>query len=317
MLEGQNGKNGIGWDGYNSKMKYIQSSDNSLIKEVKSLKVKKYRQAKKLFSIEGLRIIEDALKSDFKVKYLFISDRVLPFDIATKSDVSLNSVLNSVKNSRITDILSVCISKNCGIYIIQDKIFKEISDTKTPQGILAVIRMNEYSLQDILKNSLISGNSKGKADKNRIIILDGIKDPGNMGTIIRTANGAGFGGIIVSKECVDIYNPKVLRATMGSIFYIPQFLCTNFADTLYKIKDYNIKIYASHLEKGDNYFDVDMTGDIALIIGSEAHGISKEASLIADSFVKIPMSKGTESLNASVAAGILMYEPLRQTMSHK
>lgn len=178
--------------------------------------------------------------------------------------------------------------------------------------------MNSYSLRDIIdnlgnisENSNISCNISYNITTN-IVILDSIQDPGNMGTIIRTADAAGFRGIIISKGCVDPYNPKVLRTTMGSIFHIPLHLCDNLKKTLTEIKASNIRIYATHLKGSKNYYETDMTGNVAIIIGNEANGISNESQLMADELIRIPMPGKAESLNASVAAGLLMYESLRQ-----
>lgn len=298
-------------------MKFISSSNNSLIKEVKSLKTKKNRQSKELFFVEGVRIIEEALMSSAHIKSIFISTETTDVenDIRDRNyardgkGLRIEEYIKKIKNDRIAAILSTADYHGCEIYAIPESLFKDISDTETPQGILAIIKMNEYSLNDVIGKSSKCGIG---INKGNIVILDEIQDPGNMGTIIRTADAAGFSGIITSKGCVDPYNPKVLRSTMGSIFHIPIFLCNNLTETLAKIKTNGIRIYAAHLEGSKNYYEVDMTQNTAVIIGNEANGISSESISMADEFIKIPMPGRVESLNASVAAGILMYEPIRQ-----
>jgi RNA methyltransferase, TrmH family len=265
-------------------MEMITSNQNSFIKEVKSLKLKKNREDKKFFFIEGERFVEEAVKEEVEINKIFISDSYI-------KNVNEGSILRKIEQ------------KENYIYLLPDKLFQEISDTENPQGILAIIKMKEHEFSDVFN------------EKSFIIILDSIQDPGNMGTIIRTADAVGATGIIYSKGCVDIYNPKVLRGSMGSIFHLPVVYCENLFTTIEIIKKRNIKIYAAHLKADKNYFDVDMHNTIAIIIGNEANGINDELASLADTFVKIPMEGKAESLNASVAAGILMYEVARQRMN--
>ncbi len=298
-------------------MKFISSSNNTLIREVKALKTKKNRQSKGLFFVEGVRITEEALVSSAQVKNIFISTdtTVVENDIRDGSytrdgrGIKVEEYIKKIKNDRMAAILSTADYRGYEICAIPESLFREISDTETPQGILAVIKMDNYNLEDIIYKPLNYGIGPNKGN---IVVLDEIQDPGNMGTIIRTAEAAGFSGIIISKGCVDPYNPKVLRSTMGSIFHIPIFSCNNLAETLVKIKTNGTRIYAANLEGSKNYYEVDMTEDVAIVIGNEANGISSESVSMADEFIKIPMPGRVESLNASVAAGILMYEPLRQ-----
>lgn len=138
-----------------------------------------------------------------------------------------------------------------------------------------------------------------------------------MGTIIRTADAAGMTGVIVSKGCVDVYNPKVLRSTMGSIFHIPICQSQDIFETMDRMKKRGIKICAAHLEGSCDYFDLEYKNNIAIVIGNEANGISEEVKNFADILVRIPMPGRAESLNASVAAGILMYEILRKNIGKR
>jgi len=275
-------------------MEYITSVNNPLIKKIKSLKVKKYRELNGLFFIEGKRFVEEALLSGADIEHIIVSREM-------------------EKDTEISRLITMGREKAKEIIAVSQNVLNEISDTTTPQGILAVVKMKKYSLEDIVpeENDNLCDNIKENPCRH-YVILDGIQDPGNMGTIIRTADAAGFNGVIVSKGCVDLYNPKVLRSTMGSVFHIPVYFSDDLAETLDKLKSRAVKIYASHLNATKNYYEVDMTRNAAIIIGSEANGISDISVEMADELIKIPMPGKAESLNASVAAGLLMYETIRQ-----
>jgi RNA methyltransferase, TrmH family len=259
----------------------ITSAQNPVIKDVKSLKSRKYREEKGLFFAEGSRIVEEAVKENNDVIYTIISE----------------DYISENESSFLLDKLEKSTSRN---YVVPSGLFKELSDTETPQGILAVIALKKYSFND-------------KAINNGLfLILDMIRDPGNMGTIIRTADAAGLTGVVITGGCVDAYNPKVVRSTMGSIFHIPLYYFDTGIDAIRFLKAKGIKIYASHLKGACSIYEADLTCPAAIIIGSEADGISEDTALQADMLVRIPMNGKAESLNASVAAGIIMYEAVRQ-----
>ncbi len=260
-------------------MDIITSNQNLLIKEIKGLELRKNREEKGLFIAEGLRFVEESVKEKALIDKIVVSNTFLEG----------KSAMDRIRNMGLP------------CYVVSDKIFKEISDTQTPQGILAVIKKKDALIGDIIKSS------------NKIVMLESLQDPGNMGTIIRTADAAGMTGIILSKGCVDVYNRKVLRSTMGSIFHLPIHRTDDFIGTIKELKAKGIKVYASHLEGSINYYDIDECQNTAVIIGNEANGISDEAAMAADCLIKIPMPGKAESLNASVAAGILMYEILRKS----
>ena len=184
--------------------------------------------------------------------------------------------------------------------VVEERIFEKLSDTKTPQGILSVVRQPKYELSDILREG------------NLYVILEDIQDPGNMGTIVRTAEGAGVAGIIMTKGCVDIYNPKTIRSTMGSVYRVPFVYVEDIAEAIAQIKAAGISIYAAHL-KGEKYYDHINYGRAAFLIGNEGNGLKDDTAALADTYIKIPMSGKVESLNAAVATSILMYEHSRQT----
>lgn len=258
----------------------IMSSSNKLIKEIKSLHNKKDRWNKKCFFIEGTRSIEQCMKSKIDIKYIVYSEELLGSDGF--------KLIEQIENYGYE------------LYEISKSIFKEISDTDNPQGILAVVEFMENTIESALK------------EENFFILLDRVQDPGNMGTIIRTADAFGANGVIVTNGCVDVYNPKTVRSTMGSIFQIPIIHMRNIDDAIETLKNKNINIISTSLNTDKYSYDIDFIKDSALVIGNEANGVSEQIIENSDELVKIPMSGSAESLNAGVASAVLMYEVLRQ-----
>ena len=188
--------------------------------------------------------------------------------------------------------------------VVSDSVFKKISDTVTPQGIMAIVEKNAYTLDDIIENVNNNITQKGRSC---VVVLDRLQDPGNLGTIVRTGEGAGISGIIMSSGCADIYNPKVIRSTMGSIFRVPFTVVSDLPEAIETLKENSITTYAAHL-KGEEYNKGVFEKNVALLIGNEAKGLSHEVSGKADRLIKIPMEGKVESLNAAIATAILMYQ---------
>ena len=186
------------------------------------------------------------------------------------------------------------------VELVSDQVMKEISDTMTPQGVLALVRMLEYSLHDLLQQ-----------ETPLFLVLENLQDPGNLGTILRTGEGAGISGIIMSRDTVDIYNPKVTRSTMGSIFRVPFVYVDDLFEVVEKMKDKNITTYAAHLN-GTDYTREDYKAGTAFFIGNEGNGLTNELTDKAQKKIKIPMCGKVESLNAAMASGLLVYEARRQ-----
>ena len=185
--------------------------------------------------------------------------------------------------------------------VLGDLVFAAVSDTQTPQGILCVVRQSRYQAEEII-------NRKNA----HLLILENLQDPGNLGTIIRSAEGAGVDGVILSKDCVDMYNPKTIRSTMGSIYRMPFVYADCLDDILVLLKENGIRTYAAHLEGQSSYDREDYRAGCAFLIGNEGSGLSEALSRKADVRIRIPMHGKLESLNAAVAASILMYEASRQ-----
>lgn len=262
-------------------METIQSKDNALVKETKKLKEKRYRVEKSQFLIEGFRFVEEALKSSYKVSEIFLSDEAVSKWYSFEMEAKLQ--------------------KYTKVYIVKNSVLQLLSSTETPQGIVAVVNNRDVEIVD---------------KEGFYILVDRIQDPGNMGTIIRTAHAAGAIGVIVTKGTVDVYNEKTLRSTMGSIFNIPviEDKNLNLVDILRKK---GFKLVVSSLSKSENFYEVNLTGKIIIAVGNEGGGISEELYNMGDLKVKIPMPGNAESLNVSVAASIMMFEAVRQKLTTK
>lgn len=188
-----------------------------------------------------------------------------------------------------------------GYELVSEEVFERISDTQTPQGILCVLHQPEYDLDGLLK-----------AENPLFVILENLQDPGNLGTILRTGEGAGITGVIMSNGTVDIFNPKVIRSTMGSVYRVPFLYVKELEEILPILHKKGIKTYAAHL-KGVNYYqEAKFDGPSAFLIGNEGNGLTDTIANLAGEYIKIPMEGKVESLNAAVAASLLMYEAHRQ-----
>ena len=266
----------------------ITSVNNSKIKHVSALiSSKKERMSVKSFVAEGTKMFLEA--DPLKITEAYISE-------------SFYKRLFEVDKSNHTGLMLDVYNKleKVPYEVVSDSVFKKMSDTVTPQGILIVVKVNVRKLNDILSEYV------GKPLK--IIALEGLQDPGNMGTIVRTSEAAGFDFILAGSNTVDIYSAKVVRSTMGSVFRIPIVFTDTLYDDIETIKNHGVKVYAAHLKGECSYRDVDYNDRLMILIGNEGRGLTDEASDKADTLVKIPMKGMVESLNASVAAAILMYE---------
>lgn len=185
--------------------------------------------------------------------------------------------------------------------VLSDSVFKAVSDTRTPQGILALVRMPEYTLSQLLAG-----------ERTHLLIAESIQDPGNLGTMFRTGEGAGITGVILNKTTVDVYNPKTIRSTMGSIYRVPFVVAENLSRTLTELKAAGVQLYAAHLKGTMSYDEPDYKKPSGFLIGNEGNGLSDEIARMADTYIRIPMEGKVESLNAAIAATLLMYEVNRQ-----
>lgn len=261
-------------------MKVISSKDNEIIKKIKSLKEKKYRDIENCYIIEGIKLVKEAIAENAKIKQIVVCE-----DCINDGEIDTDTLYEIAKFD---------------VVYVTEKVFKTITDVKTPQGIIAVIEKNNI-------------NSKIDYNQDIIIALDGVQDPGNLGTILRTVDSANLKQIILSKESADSYNPKVVRSTMGAIFRVNIIEVDSLKDMLQEAKKNDFKVMVTSLDTKNSIYDVDYSKKV-IVIGNEANGVSKEVQAIADEKVKIPMLGKTESLNASVAAGIMIYEYVRKKL---
>lgn len=258
----------------------ITSHTNKGIKEVIQLAQKtKARKEKGLFVAEGMKMFLEAPVDE--IQKVYVSASFLE-QVSAACKAKLDSIL-------------------CQYEIVSDEVFKKMSDTKTPQGILCVMRQKAYGLEDMLIT-----------DNPLLLIIEDIQDPGNLGTIFRAGEGAGVTGIIMSGGTVDIYNPKTIRSTMGSVYRMPFLYTDNTHIIIEELKKRNVTIYAAHLQGSKIYDACDYKKGSAFLIGNESKGLKDETADKADVRIKIPMLGEVESLNAAVAASILFYEAARQ-----
>lgn len=187
--------------------------------------------------------------------------------------------------------------------VVSDAVFETLSDTKSPQGIMAVVKQASYTLKDLLGDG---------SRQPLILVLEHLQDPGNLGTMLRAGEAAGITGVLMNSDCVDIYNPKTVRGTMGSLFRVPFLVTEDLQRDLALLKEKGVVSYAAHLEGSVSYEAGDYRQGTAFLIGNEANGLSDALSAVADRRIRIPMEGRVESLNAAMAATVLMFEAARQ-----
>ena len=257
----------------------IQSESNVQIKElIKLQKNARERKKKKLFVAEGMKLTKEAAFHG-KLKKIYIAQDVYEH-----------------RERELDDFLA-----KQDYEVVDTKIFRQAAQTVTPQGMLALVEVPAYSVDTLLCDP-----------KRSFLLLDDLRDPGNLGTIMRTAEGAGMSGVILSRESVDLFNPKVVRATMGAIFRVPFYYADDLIEVIERLKAKQIPVYGTMMQGSEVYDALDYTNGAAIVIGNEANGISEEVTAHLTKGVRIPMDGSLESLNAAVAAAILMYETARQ-----
>lgn len=274
----------------------ITSSSNKKIKNTIAL-LSRTRERRKqgLFVVEGVKMfLETPTK---RIRELYIEETLYK-DIQNKEVGSdLIHKIEEIQDKEKPYSFGVSIE------VVSTDVFKKMSDTQTPQGILCVVENLTYSLKDNLQ--------KHKQD-GLYLILEDIQDPGNLGTMLRAGEGAGISGVIMSDKTVDIYNPKTIRATMGSIYRVPFFYEKDLALSVQTLQKEGVRVYAAHLKGKDDYDRINYKGPVAFMIGNEGNGLTDALAELADAYIKIPMLGSVESLNAAIAATLLTYEAARQ-----
>lgn len=255
----------------------ITSTQNEKIKRITALQQKaKVRKEESLFVAEGGRLFLEVPSS--LIREVYVS----------------STFLRNAEESTAKKLAET------GWEEVSEQVFAKISDTKTPQGILAVLAKQTYEREELL------------GDNPLLLLLENIQDPGNLGTILRTAEGAGVSGVILSPGCADVYQPKVVRSTMGSLFRVPFYQSTDLQQEIAYLQQKKVKVYAAYLEGSERYDAVSYLGGSAFLIGNEGNGLTRETAEAADARIRIPMAGKLESLNAGVSAAILAYEAARQ-----
>ena len=247
----------------------ISSKNNAKIKSVrKLLSSSKERRLRDAFAVEGIRIVKEVPKELLEEVYLSES-------LARSGEVSKEDFR--------------------GAELVSDEVFRHLSDTVTPQGILAVVRKPSYIL-----------DLSSYKERSRLLLLDDVQDPGNLGTIVRTAEAAGVDMIILSEGCADLFNPKVIRSTMGSIFRVP-FVVDDLVSVIETLKAEGVSVYGAALQGAVDFRTVSFPEKTAIVIGNEGNGISEGVLNSVNEKIFIPMEGKVESLNAAVSAAILLY----------
>jgi len=251
------------------------------LKYIRLLKEKKYREAEGKFLIEGPKLVTEAAGSDFTIDL-----------IAHTSQFA--------KDKQGRKLLDLLMGKNVEVREIHQKELEAISDTVTSQGIMGVVRKKLFHLDDVL--------SRTSREKMIVVALDRISDPGNLGTIIRTCDWFGVHTVLLSQDTVELYNPKVVRATMGSVFHLPILENVNLENELRRLRVEGFKVYVTDLAGDINYAEVDYAWKSVLVLGSEAGGVKDGVKQLADVRIKIQQGGQAESLNVAVACGIILAE---------
>jgi len=257
----------------NQKSQVIVSAQNVFVKKAAGLKQRKNRDSTGLFIIEGEKYVNE-IPDDWDCEYVIANG--FPGDISKYEE-------------------------RANVRFVSDAAFRAISDTVSPQGILALVRRKGYGF-DILDGLALPF----------ILLCEDMQDPGNLGALLRTSDAAGCDCVMLNKGSVDVFNPKVLRATAGSIFHIPVIVHIDISDAIYKLRKRCIRVLAAVPTGGAPVYDTNLAMPCAIMIGNESRGLSDKALSLADEAVSIPMPGRAESLNASAAAAMLIYEATRQ-----
>lgn len=260
----------------------ITSRDNRYLKEFRLLQQKKYRKKLGLFTAEGLRLVEEALTSSFEPAYALITPEILQQERGTRLAEELN--------------------KRCQVFLLESEgLLKRVSDTENPQGVALALKIPPAAPEEWRRHL-----------QTLVLIADGISDPGNLGALFRTALAAGADALITMAGSADCYHPKVVRATMGALFQLPFYEAESEEEVLALLHQRGFNLFAAHGRGSRPYTEADFRPPFALVMGSEAQGIGSFWQKEAHALLHLPMSRGVESLNVAVAAGVFLYEARRQ-----
>lgn len=268
----------------------ISTSNNKIKNIIKLCTNSKARREQNAFVAEGVKMFIEAPSA--RIKEVYVRDDFLD---------KITQVIDNGEDDPDGRLLKTCLNKleNTGYEAVSTQVFNKISDTVTPQGILCVIEKDTQDIVNLLKGY--------EGRDIRVLVVENIRDPGNLGTMIRTMEAAGYDLMLASEGTVDVYNPKVIRSTMGSVYRIPIIYSDDLARDLKLLKGSDVRLYAAHLKGRASYKETERHNRAGIMIGNEAAGLSDEITGLADELVKIPMKGQVESLNAAVAAALLMF----------
>ena len=287
----------------------ITSAANKKVKNIASL-LSRSRERKKqgVFVVEGIKMFAEAPID--RILEIYIEETLFKEVLAGKADEGFVKKLDQITGCLPKKDGKSCVAKDNGISvefeIVRDDIFRKMSDTQTPQGILCVVKRMDEAFEDLIREA------QRREEPGLYLVLEDIQDPGNLGTMIRAGEGAGVSGIIMSDKTVDVYNPKTIRATMGSIYRVPFCYVSDLHRCIKDLQECDIQVFAAHLKGEESYDLQDYCRSVAFLIGNEGNGLKDETAELADSYIKIPMLGKVESLNAAIAATLLVYEAARQ-----
>ncbi len=260
----------------------ITSLQNQTVKLAAALKQKKQRDVTGLFIAEGVRLLEEVHLADWQVEACLYTEAAL-------------------QHKRTEKIIHELQDKGCRMLIVSEAVYLKVTDTEQPQGIMAIVKKKNQLLTRILQ-----------ADCPLIVILDALQDPGNVGTVIRTADAVGASGVILTKGCADVYSSKAVRATMGSLFHLPIFDGISYEEVVSSLRIAGVNLFATSLASSNLYYEADFKKPAAVIFGNEGSGVHETLLNQADSAIFIPILGKAESLNVAASAAVILYEAIRQ-----
>jgi TrmH family RNA methyltransferase len=255
----------------------ITSLTNPKIKQWSQLLTKRGREGQGKFILEGMHLVQEALQAQLELEVILYSlEKGYPTELLERSELP------------------------CEAIGVSEAVLAKCSDTQTPQGVMAIAVKPDWSTQQVLEqpNALV-------------VVVDGVQDPGNLGTIIRSADAVGATGVVLGRGTVDVYNPKTIRSTMGSLFHLPIMEC-DLNELLPLVKKHQIQLVSTSLQAEQSCYELDMTGSTWMIVGNEGSGVNADLQQYVSKQIIIPMRGQAESLNVAMASTVLLFEAARQ-----
>lgn len=264
------------------KWQYISSKSNALVIRLAKLKDKKYRKAEGLFRFDGIKLFYEAAKNCAPIEYVLVNE--------------------SARDKYCIEVETNCVCDK--LYVISDDAFMKLTDEQSPEGIITVCKnLDNITFED--NTDTLAKLLEGK----RVLMLESVRDVGNMGTIIRSARAFGIDALVISSDCADLYNSKTVRAAMGALFTQKIFVVDSISTTVASMRNEGARVFAAALNRNAKKLgEIELIKGDAILIGNEGHGLSEKSIFACNECVYIPMEEGSESLNAGIAASVCMWE---------